>query len=706
MSKYISLDKCLFIVIIILSIFMPLREFLSLYLGQFIKFIPDILVLLLLLYYVIKNKFRVKLNLIDILFLGFILIGLISTLYNHSSIIGFIAQARSISVMYALFFLLRKIPLNEKKYIMIFKIIFYTSIAFLIIAVGESITDKHLFFPLEWAQSIRFETNFARVYGILNNPNTFAIYLLLIMIMAWFLTEKGKMKVNWLYYYLCLTVIFLTSSRSTIILLIISIIFFVVWIFKHKKYFKLATLCFVLAASFSTIFLVNMGREVILIEFYNGEEIQYVPPTDSGGSNEDGEPSYPDDKPNDSQKPEDESGKNPDDKEEVGSQGGSIIDRFEEMLSGETFINSLADGRVHNILLGLDIFKDNALLGTGFGTFGSAGSRIAGSHIYEEYNIEDQFYADNEYIKVLVEVGIVGTIIYIGFILVLGIMCLNSNYKILLYVLILFTGLFYNIFELQVLMFLIYLFLVILEKFNSKSDLSKLNKLYKKSKEDYYKEVKSILHDGKKKMIVTANPETIMLFNKDSEMGKIYSDESIDIIPDGIGVVVAAKMLKYNISERITGVDLSEFLMEEGNKQKKSIYFFGSKQEVIDAMLKVCKQKYPNLKIVGASNGYVKDRDKVFQDIIKKEPDICLVALGIPDQEKLIYEHLNDCKKGIFVGVGGSLDVLSGTKKRAPKLFQKLNLEWLYRIISEPKRLGRFFKSNVRFISDVLNYEK
>ena len=97
----------------------------------------------------------------------------------------------------------------------------------------------------------------------------------------------------------------------------------------------------------------------------------------------------------------------------------------------------------------------------------------------------------------------------------------------------------------------------------------------------------------------------------------------------------------------------------------------------------------------------MQDKDKVFREISKLNPDIILVALGIPIQEKLIYKHLNEFNKGIFVGVGGSFDVISGHKKRAPKIFVKLNLEWLYRIICEPKRIKRFYNNNVKFLLKV-----
>ena len=198
--------------------------------------------------------------------------------------------------------------------------------------------------------------------------------------------------------------------------------------------------------------------------------------------------------------------------------------------------------------------------------------------------------------------------------------------------------------------------------------------------------------------IVTANPETMMKSETDTELNKLLNDKDTILVPDGIGVVKASKMIGYDVKERIAGIDIANTLLDYGNKLKKTIYLFGSKQEIIDSMKDVLKEKYPNLKLVGSSNGYVQDKDKVFEEMSKLKPDIILVALGIPLQEKLIYKHLSLFDKGIFVGVGGSFDVLSGTKKRAPKIFIKTNTEWLYRIICEPKRLKRFYDSNVKFM--------
>lgn len=231
-------------------------------------------------------------------------------------------------------------------------------------------------------------------------------------------------------------------------------------------------------------------------------------------------------------------------------------------------------------------------------------------------------------------------------------------------------------------------------------------RLFKGTEADFHKLMIENLENDSKMFIVTANPETFMKSVYDKEIETLLLDKDATLVPDGIGIVKASRMLDYDIKERITGVDIAYKLLEYGNDLGKSIYLFGSKQEVIDDLVKVINNDYPNLKIVGSKNGYEKNKDKIFDDIKKKEPDIVLVALGIPAQEKLIYKHLDKFKKGIFVGVGGSFDVISGHKKRAPKIFIKLNLEWLYRLMKEPSRLKRFYDSNIKFMFMIRKIKK
>ena len=230
-------------------------------------------------------------------------------------------------------------------------------------------------------------------------------------------------------------------------------------------------------------------------------------------------------------------------------------------------------------------------------------------------------------------------------------------------------------------------------------------KLYTKGENEYNKFLLQKLKSGDKTFIITANPEIFVYSQNDSKINEMFHLKETSIVPDGIGVVKAARKLGIDVKERITGVDIAVTLLEYCNEYKKSLYLFGAKQEVIDAMKKVIKEKYSNIELLGATNGYVKDKDRVMNSIAAKEPDVTMVALGVPTQEKLIYKHLYKFKKGILIGVGGSFDVISGLKKRAPKFFIKTNTEWLYRIIREPKRIKRFWNNNVKFLINIKKYK-
>ena len=192
-----------------------------------------------------------------------------------------------------------------------------------------------------------------------------------------------------------------------------------------------------------------------------------------------------------------------------------------------------------------------------------------------------------------------------------------------------------------------------------------------------------------------------MIGDNNPAFDSILRADHTTIVPDGIGVVKAANMLGIPLKDRITGVELCQDLLRLLDNKSKRLYLFGAREEVGQALLKKIKGTYPNIEILGYTDGYVQEKERAMEEIVKKEPDVILVALGIPHQELLIDKYYERASKGIFLGVGGSFDVLSGMKKRAPRIFIKCNMEWLYRIVSEPKRIGRFYKSNVRFIKKV-----
>lgn len=256
--------------------------------------------------------------------------------------------------------------------------------------------------------------------------------------------------------------------------------------------------------------------------------------------------------------------------------------------------------------------------------------------------------------------------------------------------------------------FLVIIVLLLRDSFRQ-YDFNKFNKyfdkIYKKDKNEFYNELEYKLTNNQKQFIITANPETIMYSEKNNELKQAFIDKDTIVVADGIGIVKGARKLNYNINQTIPGIDISVKLLELGNIYNKKIFLFGAKKDTIEKMKEVIKNKYNNLQIVGKVDGYVEDKDKVFEEIKKMEPDIILVALGIPQQECLIYKHLDEFKKGIFIGVGGSFDVISGNKKRAPKIFIKLKFEWLYRILKEPKRLKRFYNSSIKYLVEIFEEE-
>lgn len=213
------------------------------------------------------------------------------------------------------------------------------------------------------------------------------------------------------------------------------------------------------------------------------------------------------------------------------------------------------------------------------------------------------------------------------------------------------------------------------------------------------------LEENEKKMIFTPNPEFIMNALKDTQFKKILNESNINI-PDGIGVVIGAKILGYNLKERVAGFDLVQKIFSRIKNTDKTVYFLGASEETVVLAKEMMEKKYKGLKIVGTHNGYFKDEEGniVIDEINKVSPDLLLVGLGSPRQEKWIYNNRDKLNVKVMIGVGGSFDVMSGNVKRAPKIFIKLNLEWFYRLITQPTRFKRMLKLPL-FIIEVLKYK-
>ncbi|MCT4585558.1 MAG: WecB/TagA/CpsF family glycosyltransferase [Peptostreptococcaceae bacterium] len=210
--------------------------------------------------------------------------------------------------------------------------------------------------------------------------------------------------------------------------------------------------------------------------------------------------------------------------------------------------------------------------------------------------------------------------------------------------------------------------------------------------------VKGAIERKEKSIIFTPNSEIVMVANKDTEFKEILNKADL-LVPDGIGLVLASKYLKKELQERVTGIDLMEEMLKYANEENKSIYILGAKPGVAKMACENIKAKYNNIDIKGSYHGYFKgfhigmkdhmEEKLVLKEINEKKPDILFVAFGAPKQEKWINEFKDDIDANIFIGVGGSVDVYAGNVKRAPKIYQKLCIEWLYRVIKEPFRIKR-----------------
>lgn len=227
-----------------------------------------------------------------------------------------------------------------------------------------------------------------------------------------------------------------------------------------------------------------------------------------------------------------------------------------------------------------------------------------------------------------------------------------------------------------------------------------LERIFGGTAEEYAQRAGKAMLEGERLFVVTANPEILMHAQQNPKVRELLLSKEAEIVPDGISVVKAMRILGLPAQERITGVDLAEKLLKMAGEKGKTLFLLGAKEEVVSALAKQLRDRYPTA-TVHYRNGYGKDKDADFEEIAALAPDLTLVALGAPAQDLLIYRHIHRFSKGVFVGVGGSFDVLSGSKRRAPAFFVKTNTEWLYRIAREPSRLGRFWNNNVKFLAEV-----
>lgn len=200
--------------------------------------------------------------------------------------------------------------------------------------------------------------------------------------------------------------------------------------------------------------------------------------------------------------------------------------------------------------------------------------------------------------------------------------------------------------------------------------------------------------------IVTINPEMISAAQKNSDFSEIINSAEL-VVADGIGVEIGLKILGYKV-KRIAGIDLGKALVEKFTASGKSVAMIGAKPGVVDSAIENLSKEYQNLNVVYSHDGYFDNDEDIIESVISANPDLILVALGSPKQEFFIHNLKEKLPNSTLIGLGGSFDVWAGVVERAPKIYQKLGLEWLYRTLKEPKRFKRIFPTLPLFVLKVL----
>lgn len=197
-----------------------------------------------------------------------------------------------------------------------------------------------------------------------------------------------------------------------------------------------------------------------------------------------------------------------------------------------------------------------------------------------------------------------------------------------------------------------------------------------------------IIESGGGSYVVTPNPEIVWLCRKNLKLLEAIRNAEL-VLPDGIGIIRGARILKRPLKEKVSGVDFGMTLIKYLAPRNGSVYLLGAKPGVAERAGKALERDYPGIRVVGTQNGYFESDDTVISAINEKRPDFLMVCMGAPRQELWMHQNRDKLQVGMMAGLGGVVDVLAGETARAPESWQKMELEWLYRLIKEPGRIRR-----------------
>lgn len=212
-------------------------------------------------------------------------------------------------------------------------------------------------------------------------------------------------------------------------------------------------------------------------------------------------------------------------------------------------------------------------------------------------------------------------------------------------------------------------------------------KVFNETKENFLREIDK----RDKTIVISGNPEILYNGLENEKLNKLFNRKDSIIIPDGVGTVLAAKMVKNPVKEKIAGIEVMKAIIEKCEKEGKGIYLLGAEEEILKLCKENIKKTFPNIKIVGSHNGFfdLNNCDDIIEDIKKSNPWGLFIAMGCPRQENFIVNYIDELNCNFYMPVGGSFDVFAGKVNRAPKWMLSLGLEWLYRVLKEPWRIKR-----------------
>lgn len=201
---------------------------------------------------------------------------------------------------------------------------------------------------------------------------------------------------------------------------------------------------------------------------------------------------------------------------------------------------------------------------------------------------------------------------------------------------------------------------------------------------------RAFIEEGGSHYVVTADTSGIVIAQNDAEHRRIINAADL-VTPDSIGVVWASRRFGKPVPERVPGVDTMEALCKMAAAEGYRVFLFGAAPGVADLAAKNLQARFPGLSVCGTRNGFFTPREEpgIIEAIRAARTDILFVAFGIPKQEKWMAAHLPDTGAKLAMGVGGSFDAFAGVVKRAPKIIQRLHLEWLWRTLSNPKKISK-----------------